>query len=295
MWPFIARSLEIATVLLFGAIGELLNQRSGILNVGLEGLMLFGAGASFIVAIETGSLLLGFMVGMLVGGILGLLHGFFSITLKINQVVSGMAIWIFAMGVVTYLVDVGYSRPLPPELSSPRIGGLLSPLFFLAVAFVFIVWFILFKTHLGLKIRAVGENPSVAEVTGINVARIRYLCTTMGGSLGGLGGAFLVLTYLGLWSHLPTGGIGWIALALVFFSMWRPLLLLVGALIFGTVWQFAISPELFVPGLGIPLGIYRMFPFIATIVVLVVINTPRFKKRFGLAKPAALGTPYEKE
>lgn len=292
MWPFIARCLEVATVLLLAGIGELLDQRSGVLNVGIEGLMLLGAASGFITAIHTGSLLNGFIVGAVFGGIFGFLHGLFSITLKVDQVVSAMGIWIFAMGFVTFWVD-RYSGPL--ALSSPRIGGLLSPLFFFSVALVFIVWFILSKTHLGLKIRSVGEDPSVAEATGINVVRIRYLCVIVGGLLGGLAGAFLSLTYLGLWAHLPTKGLGWIALALIFFSMWRPWILLAGSLLFGVIWQFGISPELIVPALGLPLAIFRMLPFIATLVVLIVISTPKFRRKWGLAKPVALGLPYLKE
>lgn len=292
MWSFIARSLEIATILLIAGIGELLNQRAGVLNVGIEGLMLFGAAFGFVVALGSGSLLLGFIAGTVAGGIFGFLHGLFSITLKVDQVVSAMGIWIFAIGFTTYWADP-YSGPL--KLSSPRIGGLLSPLFFLAVALVFIVWFILFKTHLGLKIRSVGEDPSVAEATGINVVRIRYLCVVVGGLLGGLAGAFLSLTYFRIWGHLMTGGIGWIALALVLFSMWRPMIFFVGALIFGAVWVFSISPEAIAPGLAIPLGICRMFPFIATLVVLIVVSIPKFRRKWGLAKPAALGLPYVKE
>jgi len=294
MWSFIARTLEITTILLIAAIGELLDQRAGVLNVAIDGLMLFGAAFGFVVALGSGSLLLGFIAGTVAGGIFGFLHGLFSITLKVNQVVSAMGVWIFAMGFVTYWADP-HSGPLPRELSSPRIGGLLSPLFFLAIALVFIVWFILFKTHLGLKIRSVGEDPSVAEATGINVVRIRYLCVVVGGLLGGLSGAFLSLTYFGIWGHLLTGGLGWIALALVLFSLWRPRILLIGALIYGAVWQFSISPGAIIPGLGIPLGILRMFPFIATIVILVVVSTPKFRRKWGLAKPAALGLPYVKE
>lgn len=294
MWSFIARSLEITTIFLLASIGELLDQRAGVLNVGIEGLMLFGAASGFLTALWSGSILLGFVVGTIVGGIFGLLHGFFSITLKVNQVVSAMGIWIFAMGFITYWAD-SYSGPLPEGLSSPSIGGFLSPIFFLAVALILIVWFLLSKTHLGLKIRSVGENPSAAEATGINVARTRYLCVVVGGLSGGLAGAFLSLDYFGVWGHLLTGGMGWIALALVLFSLWRPFILFAGALIFGFVWQFSISPEAIAPGLGIPLGIIRMFPFIVTIIVLVVISTPKFRRKWGLAKPAALGEPYIKE
>jgi len=185
-WPFIARCLEVSTIFLLAGIGELLDQRSGILNVGIEGLMLLGAASGFITALHTGSLLIGFIAGALMGGIFGFLHGLFSITLKVNQVVSAMGIWLFAIGFVTFWAD-RYSGPL--KISSPRIGG-LSPMFFLAVALVFIVWFVLYKSHIGLKIRSVGEDPSVAEATGINVIRIRYQCVVLGGLLGGLAGAF---------------------------------------------------------------------------------------------------------
>ncbi|MEM3420674.1 MAG: ABC transporter permease [Candidatus Hadarchaeum sp.] len=292
MWPFIARCLEVATILLFASIGELLDQRSGILNVGLEGLMLLGASSGFLTATATGNIGYGFVAGLITGCIFGFLHGLFSIKLKVNQVVSGMGIWVFAMGFVTFVTDK-YSGPL--SLSSPRIAGLLSPLFFVALALVFVVWFILYKTHLGLKIRSVGEDPAVAEATGINVAKIRYLCVTIGGLLGGFAGAFLSLNYLGLWGHLPTQGLGWIALALINFSMWRPTILLAGSLLFGVVWQFSISPELIVPGLGLPLAVYRMLPFMATIIVLIVISTPRFRRKWGLTRPAALGLPYLKD
>ncbi|MEM4694012.1 MAG: ABC transporter permease [Nitrososphaerota archaeon] len=292
MWPFIVRSLEVATILLLAAIGELLNQRSGVLNVGIEGLMLLGAASGFITAMFLG-VIPGYIVGMCLGALFGLLHAFFSISLRVNQVVSGMGIWLFAMGFVTYWAD-RYSGPLPPGVVSIRIYG-LSPIFFLAVAVVLIIWFILSKTHLGLKIRSTGENPFAAEVSGVRVIRIRYLCTIIGGALGGLAGAFLSLTYLGTWSHLPTKGLGWIALALVMFSLWRPLILLGGALLFGFVWQFAISPETIYAGIPAPLPVLRMLPFIITIVLLVIISSERFRRRWWLAKPEALGVPYIKE
>ncbi|MEM2901488.1 MAG: ABC transporter permease [Candidatus Bathyarchaeia archaeon] len=295
MWPFIVRCLETMTIFLLPALGELWDQRSGILNVGIEGMMLMGAASGFVTAIQSGSLALGFIVGTIIGGIFGFLHGLLSITLKVDQVISGMGIWIFAMGFATWWADK-YSGPLPAGLSSPKIGGIFSPLFFVALALVFIVWFILYRTSLGLEIRSVGEDPSVAEATGINVTRIRYLSVIVGGLLSGLAGAFLILSYLGVWCHIPTSGMGWIALALVFFSMWKPFILLGGALLFGTIWQFGVSPEVIFPGgLGIPLGVYRMLPFIATLIVLMIILSPKFRRKWGLAKPAALGLPYVKE
>lgn len=292
MWPFIARSLEVATILLLAAIGELLDERSGVLNVGIEGLMLFGAAFGFVVALDWG-LLAGLIVGVLIGGIFGFLHALLSITLKVDQVISGMGIWLFAMGFVTYWAD-RYSGPLPLGVTSPRIYG-LSPMFFLAVAVVLAIWFIFSRTHLGLKIRSVGENPIAAEVSGVNVSRIRYLCTTIGGMLAGLAGAFLSLTYLGAWSHLPTMGLGWVALALVMFSLWRPMILFGGALLFGFVWMFAISPETIYAGFPAPLPLMRMLPFVVTVILLVIISTERFRRKWALAKPEALGKPYIKE
>jgi simple sugar transport system permease protein len=179
-------------------------------------------------------------------------------------------------------------------ISAWRIGG-ISPFFFVGIVLVFIIWFILSKTNLGLRIRSVGEDPSVAEVSGINVERTRYLCVIVGGMLGGLSGAFLSLSYLGVWSHNLAGGLGWIALALVFFSMWRPWLLFAGALLFGALWQIALSPEAIFPSLALPLEVYRAIPFAATIAVLIIISTKRFRRKMGLAKPAALGLPYAKE
>lgn len=292
MWPFIARSLEIATILLLAAVGELLNQRSGVINVGIEGLMLLGSAAGFIVALNWG-LLPAFIAGILIGGLFGLIHSILSTSLKVNQVVSGMGIWLFAMGFVTYWAD-RYSGPLPRGIVSPRIYD-LSPMFFIAVAIVVVIWFILSRTHIGLKIKSVGENPLAAEVSGVHVTRIRHMCTVIGGMLAGLAGAFLSTTYLAGWSHLPTKGLGWIAFALVMFSLWRPWILLSGSLIFGFVWQFAISPETIYAGIPAPLPILRMLPFIATILVLTVISTERFRKRWALSKPESLGEPYIKE
>ena len=290
VWPFIARSLEISTILLLASIGELLDERSGVLNVGIEGLMLFGAAAGFIAGEALGSFV-GLAVGAAVGGLLGFLHGVFSISLKVDQVVSGMGVWLFAMGFVTYWAD-RYSGPMDAKM--PKVYD-LTPMFFVALLAVFLVWFLLSKTHLGLKIRAAGENPFAAEVSGVNVVLIRYFCVVVGGMLGGLAGASLTVSYLGAWSHLPTKGLGWVALALVMFSLWRPTILLAGSLLFGFLWQLAISPETIYAGIPAPLPVLRMIPFIMTIVFLVIISTETFRKKWALAKPEALGIPFFKE
>ncbi len=291
MGQFIARSLEAAAIFTFAGIGELVDQRSGILNVGIEGIMLFGATLGFIVTKTTGSYLLGFLVALLIGAVLGLLHGFFSITLGVDQVVSGMGIWILGFGLTTY-IGSPYTGPLGLE----RIGTIfgLSPFFYLAVVLVVVTWFVLFKTSIGLKVRSVGENPSVAEVSGIRVTRIRYACVTFGGMLAGFAGAVYALFYNPVWNYNFLMGWGFIALALVFFSMWNPIILFGGALLFGILWQLSLNPELVLPGV-FSRYIWRMVPFAITIAVLVLISTKWFRLRWGAAKPEALGLPYHKE
>ncbi len=293
MWNFTVSCLDVTTLLLFAALGELITQRSGVLNVGVEGLMLSGAALAFITTKFTGSFILGFIVGMAGGGALGLLHGFLSINLKVNQVVSGLGIWIFALGFTTYIA-APYAGPLGRGMLGGRIFD-ISPFFFIGIAVVVVIWVILFKSNLGLKIRSVGEDPFVAEVSGIKVEMLRYLCVITGGILGGLSGAYLALSYNPTWSFNPTMGRGWISFALVFLSMWKPWFLLGGALLFGTVWQLALSPELIPLLPPLPLYFYRMIPFAVTIVVMVLISMERFRRKWGLAKPASLGLPYIKE
>ncbi len=291
MWEFIARSLEASTIFTFAALGELINQRSGILNVGIEGVMLFGATLGFITAQSTGNYLLGFLVGIAIGGLLGLLHGFFSITLGVDQVVSGMGIWILGFGLTTYI-----GNPYTGPLGMPRIPTIsgLSPFFYLGLALIVVTWLVLSKTSLGLRIRSVGENPSVAEVSGIDVAKTRYLCVMVGGMLMGLAGAIYSLDYNPVWNYNFLMGWGFIALALVFFSMWNPFILLGGSLLYGTLWQLSLNPQLVLPGV-MSRYLWRTVPFVTTIGVLLLMSTKWFKTRWGAAKPEALGTPYVKE
>ncbi|MGB2910578.1 MAG: ABC transporter permease [Anaerolineales bacterium] len=291
MWEFFIRSLDASTIFTLAALGELIGQRSGVLNVGIEGVMLFGATLGFIAAQSTGSYLLGFLVGIAIGGLLGLMHGFFSITLGVDQVVSGMGIWIMGFGLTTYI-----GNPYTGPLGMPRIPTILglSPFFYLGIALVVITWFVLSKTSLGLRIRSVGENPSVAEVSGIDVAKTRYLCVTIGGMLMGLAGAVYSLDYNPVWNYNFLMGWGFIALALVFFSMWNPFILLAGSLLFGTLWQLSLNPQLVLPGV-MSRYIWRMVPFAITLLVLLIMSTMWFRIKWGAAKPEALGQPYVKE
>ena len=290
MWEFLIRSLAASTIFTFAGLGELIDQRSGILNVGIEGVMLFGATLGFITAQSTGSYLLGFVVGTAIGGLLGLLHAFFSVTLGGDQVVSGMGIWILGFGLTTY-IGSPFTGPLGMERIPTLMG--LSPFFYLGIALAVVTWFVLSKTSLGLRIRSVGENPSVAEVSGISVAKTRYLCAIVGGMLMGLAGAIYSLDYNPVWSYNFLMGWGFIALALVFFSMWNPFILLGGSLLFGTLWQLSLNPQLVLPGV-LSRYIWRMIPFGITVGVLLVISTKWFRTRWGAARPEALGQPYEK-
>ncbi|TET96577.1 MAG: ABC transporter permease [Anaerolineales bacterium] len=291
MWEFFVRSLDASTIFTIAALGELIGQRSGVLNVGIEGVMLFGATLGFITAKTTGSYLLGFLVGIAIGGLLGLLHGFFSITLGGDQVVSGMGIWILGFGLTTYIGST-YTGPLGME-RIPAILG-LSPFFFLGIVLTVITWFVLSKTSLGLMIRSVGENPTVAEVSGVNITKTRYLCVISAGMLMGLAGAIFSLDYNPVWSYNFLSGRGFIALALVFFSMWNPFILVGGSILFGTLWQLSLNPQMLLPGV-MSRYIWRTVPFGITLGALLLMSTKWFRTKWGAATPEALGQPYVKE
>ncbi len=290
MWEFLARCLEASTIFTFAGLGELIGQRSGILNVGIEGVMLFGATLGFMAAQTTDSYIIGLLAAVAIGGLLGLLHGFFSITLGGDQVVSGMGIWILGFGLTTYI-----GNPFTGPLGMPRIQPVfgLSPFFYAGVALVAITWFVLSKTSLGLRIRSVGENPSVAEVSGISVTKTRYLCVIVSGMLMGLAGAIYSLDYNPVWNYNFLMGWGFIALALVFFSMWNPVILFGGSLLFGTLWQLSLNPQLVLPDI-MSRYIWRTVPFVITLGVLLLMSTKWFRTKWGAAKPEALGEPYVK-
>jgi ABC-type uncharacterized transport system permease subunit len=291
MLELLARCLEASTIFTVAALGELIDQRAGVLNVGIEGVMLFGGTLGFMAAQTSDNYLLGFLAGLAIGGLVGLLHAFFSVTLAVDQVVSGMGIWIAGFGLTAY-IGSSYNGPLGMERIPTFLG--LSPFFYLSIALVVVTWFVLSRTSLGLRIRSVGENPSVAAVSGISVAKTRYLCTVVGGMLAGLSGAIYSLFYNPVWNYNFLMGWGFIALALVFFSMWNPFILLAGSLLFGTLWQLSLSPELILPGV-LSRYIWRTIPFVITIGVLMLISTKWFRTRWGAARPEALGKPYSTE
>jgi ABC-type uncharacterized transport system permease subunit len=267
-------------------------------------MMLMGALSGFATTYATQSLWLGILAAMFVGALFALIHGFFSITLKVNQVVSGLALTLFGIGLSNFL-----GRPLIGKVSLkfdpfvlfplnkiPYLGDLFfthHALVYPAYVLVPLAYLHLYKTKYGLELRAVGENPAAADTVGIGVFRIRYLYTLLGGSLAGLGGAYLSLAYTPGWKEQMTGGQGWIAIALVIFATWDPLRATLGALLFGFINAFQFYCQ--AAGLSlIPGYVLRMLPYLFTIGVLVIITRwGAAKKRVGA--PAALGIPFERE
>ncbi len=244
------------------------------------------------------------LAAILVGGLFAVIHGFFSITLRVNQVVSGLALTLFGIGLSNFL-----GRPLIGKVSLrfepvglfpldriPIVGSIFfvhTPLVYPAYLLVPLAFFFLYKTKYGLCLRATGENPAAADAVGINVIRLRYVYTFTGGALAGLGGAYLSLAYTPGWKEQMTGGQGWIAIALVIFAMWDPLRAAAGALLFGFINAFQFYCQ--AAGLTVVPGyVLRMLPYLFTIGVLVIITRWKtVKKRLGA--PAALGIPFERE
>lgn len=302
---FIAKiTMTSSMAVLFATIGEIFAERSGVLNLGVEGMMLMGALTGFATTYFAQSLLVGVLAAMAVGGILALIHGFFSITLKVNQVVSGLALTLLGIGLSNFLgrpfigkVSLKFeSFPVFPLNRIPILGDLLftyPALVYPAYIIVPAAYLFLYKTRYGLELRAVGENPAAADTVGIRVFRLRYVYTFVGGTLAGLGGAYLSLAYTPGWKEQMTGGQGWIAIALVIFAMWDPLRAALGSLLFG----FINALQFYSQAAGlifIPSYILRMLPYLFTIGVLVLITRwERVRKRVGA--PAALGVPFERE
>jgi simple sugar transport system permease protein len=292
-------TLRAATPLVLAGFGELITERSGVLNLGVEGMMLMGASVGFIGTVATGSPIVGLVLAMLAGAALALVFGVLTLSLMANQVATGLALTIFGVG-FSALVGVnwvgtplqGLSTDIWPSLStaSPMVQQLmlLDPLVWVAVLLPFVVQWFIYRTRAGLILRAVGESSDVAHALGYSVLRIRYFAVLFGGAMSGLAGAYLSLAYSPMWSENMVAGRGWIALALVVFSTWKPLWLALGSLLFGFVTIAQFQAE----GLGLALSphLLAMLPYIATIVVLVLIS--RDATRLKLNAPAALGRPF---
>ncbi len=295
--------LRSATPLLLAALGEIYAERSGILNLGVEGMMAVGALSSFATALVTGNPWLGVLIGMLSGGLLAMIHGAISIGLKGNQVVSGLALTMFGLGLSSVLgrVYVGNQlpvearflpKPVEPLSSIPVLGRVLfdqDPLFYISLLLALVMWFLLYRTKYGIIIRSTGENPAAVDAMGISVNRVRYLSTLIGGVLAGLAGAYLSVAYNPAWIENMTAGRGWIALALVIFSLWDPIRALLGSYLFGVVEASGYTLQAY----GYSQWLLNGLPYLLTIIILTLGATESMRRRMGA--PAALGRPYERE
>jgi simple sugar transport system permease protein len=292
-------TLAAGTPLVFAALGELVVEKSGVLNLGVEGMMLVGAVVSFIVTSTTKQPWLGTLAGMLAGAALSLVFGVLTLTLMTNQVATGLALSLFGVGLSAFVglpyisVVVDGITPLAiPGLSDlPVVGPLLfshSPFVYLSLLLFAAVHWFLYKTRAGLIVRAVGESPSSAHAIGYPVARIRYFAVLFGGACAGMAGAYLAVAYTPLWTEGMTAGRGWIALALVVFATWKPWRVLAGAYLFGGVTLAQFQAQAL--GSTLPSQLLAMLPYLATIVVLAIIS--RDAAAIRLSAPASLGKPY---
>ncbi|TVQ35036.1 MAG: ABC transporter permease [Geminicoccaceae bacterium] len=292
--------MTAATPLLFAALGELVAEKSGVLNLGVEGMMLMGAVGAFAVAVTTGSSTLGILAGAGAGALMAMGFGLLTLTFLANQVATGLALTIFGIGLSALIGSPFVGTPLPrlPRLNVEGLSDLpiLGPLLFGHDALVYlglvmvptIAWF-LTRTRAGLILRAVGENQDSAHAIGYDVVAVRYAAVAFGGAMAGIGGAYLSLAYTPMWIEQMVAGRGWIALALVVFAAWRPWRLLVGAYLFGGVSILQLHAQggaLF----NVPAQVLAMLPYLATIVVLTLISSR--SGRFGLAAPGSLGKPF---
>lgn len=300
MWANILITIATAaTPLLIAAMGELVVERSGVLNLGVEGMMVMGAVTGFGVALMTGNPWIGMLAGTLVGALFSQLFAFLVLSVATNQVATGLSLTLLGLGLSGMIGEAFVGMPgvkLPtlhvPGLSDiPFFGKLLfsqDPIFYMSLALVAGVWWFLFRTRAGLTLRSVGDNHDSAHALGIKVLRIRYLAVAFGGACAGLAGAHLTLVYTPQWIENMTAGRGWIALALVVFASWRPLRVLAGAYLFGAVSIGQLHAQAL--GVGIPAQFLSALPYLATIVVLVVISGNR---RLTLINtPASLGRPF---
>lgn len=298
--PIIVTVISAATPLLLAGLGELVTERSGVLNLGVEGMMLAGAVTAFGVAFHTGSYAAAILAAAAAGLLLALIFGALTLTLVSNQVATGLALTLFGLG-LSALAGAGFVgspiQPLP-KLSLPGLTDVpvLGPILFgqdilvyLSVALTLGVWWFLKRTRAGMVLRACGDSDVSAHSIGYDVIRIRYMAVLFGGAMSGLAGAFLSLSYTPMWVEHMTAGRGWIALALVVFASWRPLRLLAGAYLFGgvTILQLYVQG---MGGIGVPAQVMSMLPYLATILVLTLISAGPWRAR--LDAPACLGKPF---
>ncbi|MFN7025525.1 MAG: ABC transporter permease [Pseudorhizobium sp.] len=294
--------ITAATPLVIAALGELVTERSGVLNLGVEGMMIMGAVIAFGATQMTGSPYIGVVAGIAAGAVFSLLFGFLTLTLVANQVATGLALTILGLGLSGQIGESFVGQPgiklqpieIPLLSELPFLGQLLfrqDLIFYLSIALVIGIHWFLFKSRTGLKMRAIGDNHASAHALGINVIRTRYLAVMFGGACAGLAGAQLSLVYTPQWVENMAAGRGWIALALVVFASWRPLRVLAGGYLFGAVSIGQLHAQAF--GIGIPSQVLSALPYVATIVVLIIISHNR--RTTLINTPASLGKPFVPE
>lgn len=290
--------IRLAAPYLFAALGETVAQRAGVLDLGVDGIMLMGSFAAFYVVFQTGNLWLGVAVSILVGALMGLLMAVISVTYQAEQGISGIGLYLFGLGLSSLLFRVmigsvkgvsGFPILRIPVLSDiPVIGEIFfnhNILVYLAYLMVPAIWLLFDKTTLGLKIRAVGHNPEAADSLGVSVNRVRYFAVIFGAAMAGLAGATLSIAQLNVWQENITNGLGFIAVALVYFGGWRPLGVLLGSLLFATVNALQLWVQ--VKGINIPSDLAVMLPYVLTIFVLIFASG-------RVRQPAALTKPFER-
>lgn len=294
-------SAVIAAIpLMLAGLGELVTEKSGVLNLGVEGMMLMGAVTGYAVAAVTGHPWLGVAASIAAGMAMALLFGFLTLTMLANQVATGLSLTIFGIGLSAYVGKPYTSATIPVTIDAWPIPGLsqipvvgpalfsLTPVDYLSFAlFVAVSWF-LYRSRAGLVLRSIGESPTVAHSVGFPVIAVRYCATLFGGAMAGLGGGYYSIVYLRLWQEQLTAGRGWIALALVVFATWRPGRLMIGALLFGAVMALQFYAQAI--GVPVPTQFLAMLPYLATVVVLVLIS--RNPNTIKLNAPGSLGKPF---
>jgi simple sugar transport system permease protein len=298
----LSATVRMATPLILATLGEVICERSGVLNLGIEGIMLFSSLVAFLTTYFTGDLWLGIISAVIVGALFGILMAFFAVSLGVSQHVSGLGITLFASGLALFVYRQTIGTPIVPPtvetfktLTIPYLSKIpiLGPVLFdqyiltyIALILIPIFSFILYKTNFGLSLRAVGENPEAADALGINVYRTRYIALIIGGALMGLSGSFFTLAYFNMFLYGIVGGRGWVSIALTIFANWDPKRVLLGAFLFGGI--DALQLRLQAIGFDIPYQFFLMMPYVLTIIVLVLVA------RNALA-PSSLLKPYKRE
>lgn len=300
-----ADSVAIATTLILAALGALFTERSGVLNLGIEGILLTAAISSFLAADASGSIWLGLLIGSLAGALLAGIHALLSVVLRANQIVAGLALVIFGTGLANFLGKPVEGKTVTTIIHPLSFGALsdiplVGPIMFgqdiityTSIAIAILSSLYLFRSRPGLELRATGDDPATVDAQGLSVASIRIRYTLFGGLLVGLGGSWLMLAQSAAWHQASTtNGIGWIALALVVFAGWRPLRIIFGAVLFGFTLQlpFTLQAEQIT---FIPSALMQMLPYLATLVALIALSRPRTRNKLGA--PKALGTPFVRD